>query len=35
MWSEDVNAVKVYSSDVDKIADGIWVTAKELENDDF
>lgn len=35
MWSADVNAVKVYLSDVGKIADGIWLTAKELENDDF
>lgn len=34
-WSEDRNAIKSYSSDVGRIADGIWLQAKELENDDF
>ena len=34
-WSEDRNALKSYSSDVGRIADGIWLRAKELENDDF
>lgn len=34
-WSEDRNAIKSYSSDVGRIADGIWLHAKELENDDF
>lgn len=35
LWSEDRNAIKSYSSDVGRIADGIWIRAKELENDDF
>ena len=35
MWTRDVNAAKLYSADVGKIADGIWVTAREIENDDF
>lgn len=35
MWSKDENAILVYSTDVGKIAAGIWLTAKELENDDF
>lgn len=35
LWSEDRNAIKSYSSDVGIIADGIWLRAKELENDDF
>ena len=34
-WSEDRNAIKSYSSDVGRIADGIWIHAKKLENDDF
>lgn len=34
-WCEDRNAIKSYSSDVGRIADGIWLHAKELENDDF
>lgn len=35
LWSEDVNAMKSYSIDAGKIADGIWAQAKELEEDDF
>ena len=35
MWTRDVNAAKLYSADVGKIADGIWVTAREIKNDDF
>lgn len=34
-WSEDRNAIESYSGDISKIADGIWLHAKELENDDF
>lgn len=35
LWTEDANLLNSYSSDNGKIADGIWLRAKELETDDF
>ena len=35
LWSEDKNAMKSYALDAGKIADGIWLQAKNLEEDDF
>lgn len=35
LWSEDMNAMKSYAADAGKIADGIWLQAKKLEEDDF
>ena len=35
LWTEDKNLFNSYSLDNGKIANGIWLRAKELETDDF
>lgn len=35
LWSGDMNTMKSYAADAGKIADGIWLQAKNIEEDDF